>query len=578
MTVLGLVAGPNALWGQDLGKIGKAKPFHISGSLSAGISTYSSSDSIKAMNPLQWTLSGSPVVDIYGLSLPFNVFISSQDKGFSTPFTRFGVSPYYKWAKLHLGWQSLDFNRYTLGGQQILGTGAELTPGKFDAAFMYGRFNHAVTDLSVYNNLNNEVPVHNRNGYAFKIGYGDDKARISISYLRAKDKVGSANPAVADSSGVRPAANQVFGLRGRVAFFKHFSFQAETGLSIYTSDTGSDSIDPGKYKHNIFLRSGMVSHPNFSTSVATAIDAGVNYSEKLFSVGLQYQRVDPDYRSMGAFYLQTDIEQYTLNPSLRLARNTLYISGSMGIQRNNLGTHLSTSSSRKIGMLSVSYNPNQTFGVDISYSNYGISQQVLSAFQNPTPSVPDAYDSVRISEISQSFTIAPHLSLVSTTSIQVFSLTASVQNLKDHNELNKGAANYTSTTATLNHNWELTPKHWNINQTLAYINTKTSVDKIGSAGYTLALAKALATPNTDSARAQGQGHQLSVNASGTYYINLVDSKSVGSSVALTLGVSYRFLEKHSLEAGVGWIGERPSGPGTHDRNELTTYLRYHFSF
>jgi hypothetical protein len=58
----------------------------------------------------------------------------------------------------------------------------------------------------------------------------------------------------------------------------------------------------------------------------------------------------------------------------------------------------------------------------------------------------------------------------------------------------------------------------------------------------------------------------------------VDSKSAGSSVALTLGVSYRFLEKHSLEAGVGWIGERPSGPGTHDRNELTTYLRYHFSF
>lgn len=191
---------------QDLGGISKARPVHIAGSLSPGINTYATNDSIKAMNPVQWSVSGSPVLSIYGLNLPFNIFISSQTRSLHTPFTRFGVSPYYKWAKLHLGWRSHDFNQFALGGQQILGAGFELTPVKLDVAFMYGRFNHAVTDVSVYNNLNNTVPVYNRNGCAFKLGYGDDKTGVSFSYLHARYDESSANPKIVALSNISSTA------------------------------------------------------------------------------------------------------------------------------------------------------------------------------------------------------------------------------------------------------------------------------------------------------------------------------------------------------------------------------------
>jgi len=530
---------------QNLANIGKIEPVTLSGNLSVSLNTYSSNDSVKSMDPFQWGITGAPMLNIYGLSLPFSVFMSSQNKQFNTPFTRFGVSPYYKWAKLHLGWRNLNFNQYTLGGQQIMGAGLELSPGKLDVAFIYGRFNHAVTNVSVYNNLNNTVPVYNRNGYALKLGYGDEKTGISFSYLNAKDVDNSADPQIAQQSGITAAANQALGLKGQVTFLKHFSFKVESALSFYTRDVHSDSVElKSRYRNNFFLKSGIISNPNASTSITTAGKAGLKYTTKVFSLALQYKRIDPNYKSMGAFYMQTDVEQYTIAPALRLLQNKLYISGSLGLQHNNLNRHLRTSSYRKIGMLNISANPSQVFGMDIQYSNYGISQQVLSQYRSPNPTTPSLYDSLRISQISQSLTLSPHLSFVGENNVHVLSLNTSIQNLKDNNEFNNGQNNYTTVTASFTHDWQMINANWDINQTFNYINTKTAINKIGSAGYTLSLTKAF-VQNKGKGSATGS-HRLAVTVSGNYYLNLMNNRSNGHVVAMNTGLSYQFLGHHNL--------------------------------
>ena len=137
--------------------------------------------------------------------------IASQNKSFNTPFNRFGLSPSYKWIKLDLGWRSLNFSQFTLSGQQIFGAGFELTPGKFRAAFIYGKFNDAVTDISLYNNLNNNTPLYKRTGFAAKLGYGSSANFLEFSYLQAKDDSNSIPKLLADSVQAKPAANQVAG-------------------------------------------------------------------------------------------------------------------------------------------------------------------------------------------------------------------------------------------------------------------------------------------------------------------------------------------------------------------------------
>jgi len=50
--------------------------------------------------PFTWMLTGSPTLSVYGITLPFSFTISEQQRNFRQPFNKFGVSPYYKWAKL----------------------------------------------------------------------------------------------------------------------------------------------------------------------------------------------------------------------------------------------------------------------------------------------------------------------------------------------------------------------------------------------------------------------------------------------------------------------------------------------
>lgn len=582
LIALTLIINPNGLVkGQDLGNLKKKGQVKITGSLNAGFNTYNASGAGGNMMPFQWTLGGNVNFNLYGVNLPFSVLVSSQNKNFNSPFSRFGVSPYYKWAKAHLGWRSLNFNPYTLGGQQMLGAGIELTPGKFNFGFMYGRLNHAVTDISLFNNLNNTVPVYNRMGYAFKFGYGGQKANISFSFLNGNDKLNSANLQIKQQTNATAASNQAFGVQGQVKFLKHFTFKADAGISIYTRDIEADSLQAtDKIRNNFLIKTGIVPHTNASTRLSRAVNSSLTYSEpKGFAIALQFQHVDPEYKSMGAFYMQTDVEQYTLAPSFRFWGNKAFFTGSFGVQRNNLFKQNTSSSLRTIGMANLMLNPTQNFGVGIQYSNYGISQQVLSQYQNPNPGTPDFYDSIRISQISQSVSISPHYTIMSDRQSQVFSLNAALQNLKDNNNLNKGQSDYTSVTANLNHDWQFLNSNIGINQNMTYINTKTSVNTIGAAGYTVTVSKALVhESNQTDSKGNKKSTRVTLNATGNYFMNLLDGNISGNTVGAGAGADFQFAGHHKLNLNLGWLRNSDKSGGTPDRNEFVTGFRYGYTF
>lgn len=56
-----------------------------------------------------------------------------------------------------------------------------------------------------------------------------------------------------------------------------------------------------------------------------------NYQAPKGGIGVAYKRVDPEYRSMGAYFFQNDIEQFTLTPQIRLDSGRVSITANVGM-------------------------------------------------------------------------------------------------------------------------------------------------------------------------------------------------------------------------------------------------------
>src|SRR5437773_1800751 len=142
--VLSVFLSVNAVLAQDLGNLGEQKPFSLDGSITLSGTKYSVSGAPARRPPTSWTIVGTPTLSFYGISLPFNFILSDQESDFRQPFDQIGVSPNYKWATLHLGYNSLNYSKYTLAGITFLGVGVDLDPEPLRLSVMYGRFQRAV--------------------------------------------------------------------------------------------------------------------------------------------------------------------------------------------------------------------------------------------------------------------------------------------------------------------------------------------------------------------------------------------------------------------------------------------------
>lgn len=545
--VLVLFTTGGVAYSQDIGSLKNQKPVTIHGSISAGLNYYNNfSDKNNSLpqstfgHSPAYFIQANPVLSLYGFAIPVSAMVASQNKSFNTPFNRFGLSPYYKWAKLHLGWRSLNFSQFTLSGQQMLGAGFELTPGKFRAAFMYGKFNNAVTDISLYNNLNNNIPLYKRKGFAAKIGYGSDKNFIELSYLQAKDDSNSV--AIPDTLWMKPAAaNQVAGIKGQVTLLRSISIYTDAAASYYTRDLAGNALETDEQWSKLASFT-----PNTSSGVAFAGEAGIRYNFSKGNIRLKYRRVDPDYKSMGAFYMQTDIEQYTAGFNLSFLKNKMHLQSDIGWQKNNLAKTAVSRSSRTIGNVGINITPSQSFGIDMRYSNYGISQQIIPQLNNPATIV--RYDSVRISQVNQSFSFAPHLFINKKNIQHSISLQASLQNLKNSNKAQSGQ-DFTSTMESLIYSVIFPEKKINITNTLNYFNTALTGNKTATLGYNLGASKSF-TP--DKMNAKPFITSVTLSLFGGYFSNRLNSSATGNTISVNPSLSILVLKKHSLQLNANY--------------------------
>lgn len=408
---------------QDLAGLRNQKPFSYSGSLEVRSIGYQMNGAPSRRNPLSLIVSGSPTLSIYGWDIPFSVVYADRKTTFQQPFNQFGLSPTYKWITLHGGYRNISFSPYTLGGHTMLGAGVELNPGKFRLGFMYGRLNKATV---IDQNTQSLAPqAFNRKGYAVKVGYGTQKSFLDFSYLKAKD----------DSAGfhrgqqnlqfnpIAPAGNSVVGYKGQVSFLKNFRIESEGAVSLYTRNLYTNI--PDSLQDPILKKIKKFAAINASSELYTAFSAGAGYFDKNYGLKINYRRVEPEFKSMGAYFITSDLEAWTVSPSFVAWKNKISFNGSIGIQSDNLQNQKAATNKRFIGAGNATLQLNDRFGMDASYSNFS---------NNQTPNAVRFADSLRIVQTTQMYSLMPRYVFSTDKYSHMVTLSASLSNLNDFNQ------------------------------------------------------------------------------------------------------------------------------------------------
>jgi len=255
----------------------------------------------------------------------------------------------------------MTFSPYTLSGHSFLGAGAELSPGNWRFAVMAGRLKKAIE----YNPLEhpNREPAYRRMGYAVKAGYEQGANAISFTVFTAKDDQNSIRP-----SSLQPQSNVATSISGRTTLFSVITLDAEYSLSVLNSDTRIYTVTADSLGH--FMSPSGLLEQTAAVRTFGAINAAIGYSASFWGIQFRYERVAPDYKTLGAYFFNNDMENYTLAPNLRLLEGKLTIAANAGIQRNNLNRDREATSRRFAGSGTVSYAPNEKINLSASYSNF----------------------------------------------------------------------------------------------------------------------------------------------------------------------------------------------------------------
>jgi len=110
--------------------------------------------------------------------------------------------------------------------------------------------------------------------------------------------------------------------------------------------------------------------PNATSQFFSAFKSSIGYGIKTFAINLNYERIEPDYKTLGAYFFNNDLENITLAPSISVLKGKLNLSFNTGLQRDNLDNSKLNTTKRWVGSFNANYAPNQHWNIMGSYSNF----------------------------------------------------------------------------------------------------------------------------------------------------------------------------------------------------------------
>ena len=434
---------------------------------------------------------------------------------------------------------------------------------------MYGRFQKAIPEDTVSANntqlYNPAFPAYKRTGYAVKLGLGSDKNYLDFIYMKGRDDSTSI-PYQPENYEIYAGENAVFGISHKITIAKKIIWKSDIGISAYTVDLNATELEAEDLPFYSTIKS--IITPNVSTQLLTAGETSLSYREKYFSLQLKYRRIDPDYKSMGTYFFQTDLEQYTIAPTFILFKYKLMINSSIGFQHDNLYNRKLSTSARKIGSLNLTYNASQTFGFNIQYSNYGITQNPALA-KNMADTALHRYDSLLISQVSQNFAFAPRLNFNSENTTQAINLFIGYQELSDNNKNTSAFSDMTSMNINLSYSLIFLKNNLTISPSLLYTSAKSHYGTLKNTGGTINISKPFLE------------NILFSNAALSYTKNYFENASNGYTMNININLMIRPSRnsKQGFNINALWMKNRAEDETlTRDFSEFTGTFGYTVNF
>jgi hypothetical protein len=537
------------------------KPFKINGGVSLGAVYYAGNDMNVSKQPFTWFLNGNVNLSFFGLiNAPFSINLTNLGTKMAYPSlpNRLSLHPSYKWATAHIGDVAMTFSPYTLSGHQFTGGGVELTPTKFKIGLMGGRLMKEVKSTANNPAL---MPNYARFGYGAQFQYDDSKFSVGMTFFTGKDKKNNAMSLQLDSMGITPQQNVALSWNFVLNVVKNLNLKAEYGISFLTNDIRAQRNENADFFKKLFAG-------NSSTNIYNAINLQLNYTFLKNTLGLAYERIDPEYKTLGAYYFNNDYENITMNYSRPFFKDKANIAIRFGIQRDDLNNMKEEKSNRYVGSLNFNYNPTEQLQTTLSYTSFQSYRNLKSQFDYINELSPyDNMDTLRFAQLSQNIDASVNYNFSKTeTKNQTINFMVSYQeaaNRQGNVSLPGNVTRFMNT--ALGYALQLIPQCVNINTSLNgtynYVNSKN--------GFTFGPVLALTAgffKNT-----------LTTGLSTSYNANLVSSLGVQAQVtSVRVNAAYKLKKKHNFNGSAIWQNRQLKAKST--SNSLTAQITYSFNF
>lgn len=374
----------NVSFAQNLESFKTAKPFVATGSVF--VNAFNINNANSSIPSFGYSTGINLNFSIYeNFNIPLSLSYSNRGTEFNTvSFKRLGISPIYKWVKVHAGYRSYLLNQFLLSGKTIIGGGIELTPKKFHCLVFAGKVDdpYSIGNDYIFSESLNQL-FYKRWMYGGKISFGPSSNRISISGVRTYDKsIPKSDTLVA--LGITPRDNFALALELNTTFFKILTFEATVATSALTSDRKGKPVNTDENTEKWINNLSFLLDVNQTTRWGFAGNAKLGLQLNTFRIGLKYENTQPHYTVLGVSFIQNNFENYLIDLSGTLFKK-LNIYTSFGLNYVNKTGFTGKPQRRTVINANINWPVTNTLTLNGNYTNFvqkpqPTFEQVLDTF------------------------------------------------------------------------------------------------------------------------------------------------------------------------------------------------------
>ena len=543
----------------------KPKPLTFSGSVGVMGELYHISGTEARRPPASGQTYGNVSFNLLGLQSGFSLLYSTEDNRVRQSMNQVGFNTQWKWGKLGLGAVNPSLGRYALNGIRLMGGQVEFSPKILVLNLAAGETKRASkgTAEQLF-----ESGSYAQRLYAGRLALGDPKGYLGLLVTYASDDIKSVSIVPPT---VKPTQNFTItpDLLIPIADNK-ITLQFQGTISAFSADISQDTVSvenlPTDFGVDKIIQKLVKYFPVHTSSRADfAANGELRVAYPNFSFRGGYERIQPNFRSLGMGSIQDDRQILYAQPMLRLFKRKLNLGFQFNRQSNNLlGQRTATMQRTQLGA-----------SVQARLGSRLILNGTWSQMRNqntPEDGVPNANDLIQ-NQQTQVFTLVPILTLRTGRTSHALSTTLSWKSYADESPSvlsgKRPAVNFDSKTLNAGYNVAL-PSGISLQASGNLLQNTNAYNETASIGF-------LAGAGTSLLK-----RRLSLNVNTSWNRNTTTPKSgdvlLSSQWTAMLQSNFALSQKDALHLGIQTLSNRTEGTQPLSFQEIRGTLRIEHRF